>query len=93
MSTATVTHMGVSMVVQFDYEPAERSSFDCPGYPEQCDVTTVSVGGVEITPLLDIDVIHSIETLILEGRDDSIRQAAEDRAEERDFERRTGAYA
>jgi hypothetical protein len=93
MSTATITHMGVSMVVEYDYEPEERQTLEYPGYPETCDVVTVSVGGVEITPLLDIDVIHSIETLILEGRDDDFRQAQEDAAEERDFERRTGAYA
>ncbi len=67
-----VTHMGVDLYVKFDYTPEEigRPYGDTPepGYPEEIDILEVLVNGVNIAPLLDIDVIHSLQDKVLEQR-------------------------
>jgi hypothetical protein len=83
MSTANITHMGVDLVVTYDYEPAERQTLEYPGCPEQLDVVQVNHKGEDITELLDWEMVESIAQKLLEDRSDSIRQAEEDRAEAR----------
>lgn len=71
-SEMPVTHMGVDLIVRYDYEPEEPAEHygdaPYPGCPEQIDIGEVLVKGVDIAPLLDIDVIHSLEQTILEMR-------------------------
>lgn len=66
-----ITHMGVDLLVRFDYTPEEPAEpygdAPYPGCPEEVDVGEVFVGGVDITPLLDIDVIHALEQKVLES--------------------------
>lgn len=72
MSALNVTHMGVDLVVHFDYQPEEPAEHygdaPYPGCPEQVDIAEVYVGKVDISSLLDIDVIHSLEQKVLEMR-------------------------
>jgi hypothetical protein len=97
MSSANLTHKGVDLVVEYDYQPAEAAQHygdaPYPGCPEYVEVTSVKVGDSDIYELLDASVIEALESEVLEDRYDQYRSAEEDRAEERDFDRRNGAYA
>jgi hypothetical protein len=68
-----ITHMGVDLVVRFDYTGEEEAQHygdaPYPGCPEQVDVCEVLVGGVDISALLDIDVIHALEQKVLEMKE------------------------
>jgi hypothetical protein len=68
-----ITHKGVDLVVRFDYTGEEEAQHygdaPYPGYPEQVDIGEVFVGGVDISALLDIDVIHALEAKVLEARE------------------------
>jgi hypothetical protein len=68
-----ITHMDVDLVVKFDYSPEEPAEHygdaPYPGCPEQVDVCEVLVGGVDISALLDIDVIHALEQKVLEMKE------------------------
>lgn len=91
MTSANITHMGVDLVVTFDYSPEEAAQHygdaPYPGCPERVDIEEVFVGEVDIQPLLDIDVIHELESKVLEYREGCISQAEEDRAEARYYDR------
>lgn len=69
----SITHMGVELSVVYDYQPEEEADHygpaPYPGYPAQVDISEVYCGKVDITALLDIDVIHSLEQKVLEMRE------------------------
>ena len=92
MSTANITYRGVDLVVEYDYSPEEAAQHygdaPYPGCPEQVDIGEVLVGKVDISSLLDIDVIHALESEVLEYREGARQAAEEDRAEERYWDRR-----
>jgi hypothetical protein len=37
-------------LVRFDYEPAERETFDCPGSPANCSILEIEINGLWISP-------------------------------------------
>jgi hypothetical protein len=73
MSEVNLTHMGVDLVVYFDYSPAEEPQHygdaPYPGCPEEIEIGEVFVGGQDISSLLDSDVITELERKVLEMRD------------------------
>ena len=73
MTSMSITHQGVDLTVYFDYTPEEPADHygpaPYPGCPEEVEVCEVFVGGVDIAPLLDIDVIHELERKVLEARE------------------------
>jgi hypothetical protein len=87
MSSANITHMGVDLVVEYEYSPAEAAQHygdaPYPGCPEYVEVTSVKVGDSDIYELLDASVIEALESEVLEDRYGQQQQAEEDRAEAR----------
>lgn len=62
----------VPVVVHYEYEPpepADINDFDGghPGWPANVDVLKVLAGGVDITELLDMDLIHKLEDQVMEN--------------------------
>lgn len=65
-----LTHCGVELVVQYEYEPAEKAEQDHPGFPANCDVLVVKTkSGDDITGLLDYQAIEALQDLVLEALD------------------------
>lgn len=87
MSTTTITFKGIELVVTFDYEAEERQSFDCPGYPAQCDVLTVVHKDEDITELLDWEMVDAISEKVMEEigtqYEEAVAEARWDRQQER----------
>lgn len=81
--------LGSSFVeVEFDYEPPEAESFDCPGYDASCQILKVkveerweSIDYFSDKWLLDSEVyiIKALETLAEEAKAEAKIQAYEDR--------------
>jgi hypothetical protein len=91
MRTTTISHCGVSLLVSYEYEPAESMTWDHPGSPECAWLCEAKVAGVDIVDLLSKETIEAIETQILEdaasdaqaARDHYYDMKREDRALER----------
>jgi phage terminase Nu1 subunit (DNA packaging protein) len=49
MPKTTVQHRGITLEVEYDYQPAERQTLEYPGCPEDACVNTVTHLGDEIT--------------------------------------------
>lgn len=67
-----VAYNNVPMIVHYEYEPAEPSEINDttgghPGYPANVDVQKVFAGGVDITELLEWELIHKLEDKVLEA--------------------------
>jgi hypothetical protein len=50
---ATINFRGFDFDVQYDYEPAERQTYDYSGYPETFDFFEVELNGIDATYLLE----------------------------------------
>jgi hypothetical protein len=50
---ATINFRGFEFEVQYDYEPAERQTYDYPGYPETFDFWEVELNGINASDLLE----------------------------------------
>lgn len=68
MSSADVVHMGVELVVEFDYTPAQGDGRNEEYCEADVAVSKVYVGGVNIIEMLTGDQIESIEMNLLESR-------------------------
>lgn len=67
-----LTFNDVPVTVYYEHEPAEPAEvndFDGghPGYPANVDVLHVFAGGIEITELLEWELIHKLEDQVLEA--------------------------
>jgi hypothetical protein len=67
-----VRYNDVPVLVHYEYEPAEApelNDFDGghPGWPANVDVIKVFAGGIEITELLEWELIHKLEDQVLEA--------------------------
>lgn len=67
-----VSYNDVPVTVHYEYEPAEDAEVDDltgghPGYPANVDVLKVFAGGVDITELLEWELIHKLEDQVLEA--------------------------
>lgn len=52
----------------FEYEPAQRQTWDEPGCDETIDIRSITWNGIQILPMLSAHEIESIEQTILESR-------------------------
>jgi hypothetical protein len=52
MTQETIKLDGLTMDVEFDYQPAERQTLEHPGCAEEYDLCTVVVAGVDIVSLI-----------------------------------------
>lgn len=68
---------GVPLVVEYDYQPAERPIYDVdsplcgPGCPASVDITGVYLGEHEILDLIDDGVERHLAELVLEKLGDA----------------------
>lgn len=87
MTRATVNYLGVPLDCSYGYVPGSQQTWTDPGYPACAEIDSVKVGGVEILDMLSNHQRESIETLILEEREqadgDAMYQA---RRHEREYE-------
>lgn len=62
---------GVPLLVEFDYSPGEKRSWDSPGEPECLDILSVTVPGsdVDLIPLLSNQQIDHIEAALKAGEE------------------------
>jgi hypothetical protein len=58
---------GVPVTLEFDYQPLEKQTLTDPEVPEDCQLTAVMVGEVDITSLVDDDLITRCEQDLLGG--------------------------
>lgn len=62
-----ITYKGSRLTIIYDYTPAERATYDYPGYPEIIEVTNVLVGPFDITELLSPQQIDDIVSAMKEA--------------------------
>lgn len=69
MNTASITVMGVPMVVQFEFDAAEPAvlsgPFAGPGWPASVEVICAKLGEHELTDLLSASAVDAIEDALL----------------------------
>lgn len=64
-----IEYNDIKMDIDFAYEPGEKETFDYAGSSDQVHIESVSVKGVDIFDLLDLEQLNDIETIILEKTD------------------------
>lgn len=75
MPTITIHSLQDDMVVDFDYQPEERTTWDHPGCDERAYINSIRIGGVEVYQLVDsLGGMLRVEEAVLEA-------FAEERAE------------
>ena len=76
-----------TVTVKFDYQPAERTTRDDPGCPEEVSITSVQFRGIEIKPDLCRGMITELEQEAFEHMASERWQQDEDRAESSYFDK------
>ena len=76
-----------TVTVKFDYQPAERTTRDDPGCPEEVSITSVQFRGIEIKPDLCREMITELEQEAFEHMASVRWQQDEDRAESSYFDK------
>lgn len=76
-----------TVTVKFDYQPAERTTRDDPGCPEEVSITSVKFRGIDIKPDLCRERITELEQEAFEHMASERWQQDEDRAESRYFDK------
>ena len=76
-----------TVTVEFDYQPAERTTRDDPGCPEEVSITSVKFRGIDIKPDLCRERITELEQKAFEHMDSVRWQQDEDRAESSYFDK------
>ena len=56
----------IELVCEIYWQRGEPKTWDDPGYPDQADLQSARVAGVEIISILSADQIEEIETAFLE---------------------------
>ena len=70
VQTTLVTIRGVEMEVEFSYSKPYKGSLEEPPEPEAWDLSSISIGGQEVSDILDNHVFSEIEeALDGEGRE------------------------
>lgn len=68
MPTVTIHALQENMVVEFDYQPAERQTWEHPGCDESIDITSVTINGVDVCELItNLDGWSRVEELVIEA--------------------------
>lgn len=60
MSLETIKLDGLTMEIDFDYQPPEQQTHEHPGCAEEYDLTGVTVAGVDIVSLLSDETVERI---------------------------------
>lgn len=76
----TIPGTSIEAEVDFDYQPAERQTWDDPGCSASAEINTVMVGGVDITELISDELIEELDVAICKQADEN---AYESRCEAR----------
>ena len=88
----TYAHDGGDLVVHYDYEPAEKQTWDEPGCSECVTVTGVYANCMDVFGLLDgTPTMESIEAACLQAINDGVAEAKYDAAERQYQQRRDDA--
>jgi hypothetical protein len=65
--TLIVEPYGFPMVCEFEFYPGESGTFTTPGTPDNLQMLSCTVGGVDIVDMLSNSQRERIEELLLEG--------------------------
>lgn len=65
MSTREIYFHDIPLIVEFDYQPYERPTWDDPGCKEDVDLLAVKAGNVDIIDLLPFNTRHDLRAEIL----------------------------
>jgi hypothetical protein len=75
---ANIEYLSVPMVCTFEHSKGCAPSLEDPGAPESVGFQSITVGGIEVYPMLTDDQLGEIEALCLKWkRDDDEYQACE----------------
>jgi hypothetical protein len=66
MPSIDLTLYGISLEVEYDYQPEERMTQEYPGCPEEVEIGVVSHKGEDISDLLSTVVIDKLTDTILD---------------------------
>ena len=62
-----VTYMGIELAVRYEYQAAEKQTWDEPGWAAVATLFEACVGGVDIYELLSAEQVAAIEQLLVEA--------------------------
>lgn len=75
---ASIDYLSVPLVCAFEYSRGYAATWEEPGEPESVDFQSITVGGIEVYPMLTDDQLNDIEALCLQWkREDDEFQACE----------------
>lgn len=81
MNTIKLQDIQDGLVVEFDYQPAERQTWDYPGCAESIDITAITINGIDVFDLVEsLRGLKKIEEAALEAYRESRQEAADDAA-------------
>lgn len=81
MPTITLNSIQYGLVVEFDYQRAERRTREHPGCDEAVDITAITVNGVDVFDLIEsLRGVKKIEEAVLEAYREQMQDAADDAA-------------
>lgn len=79
MPTVTINALQENMVVEFDYQPAERQTLEYPGCDESIDITSVTINGVDVCELItSLNGWNRVEELVIEAYHEACQDERDD---------------
>lgn len=79
MPTVTINALQEDMVVEFDYQPSERQTWDHPGCDESIDITSVTINGVDVCELIiNLKGCDRVEELVIEAYHQAMQDERDD---------------
>lgn len=67
MSKADITYKGIDLTVSYDYEPAEKQTWEEPGCDESYDIYEVFHNGKDISDIISEDIREELTTALAEA--------------------------
>lgn len=67
MSKADITYKGIDLTVSYDYEPAEKQTWEEPGCDESYDIYEVFHNGEDISDIISEDIREELTTALAEA--------------------------
>jgi len=63
----TITYRQFELEVDYNFSKGEEQDYDYPGSPDEVELLSIELNGVDIMELLNVDQLYDIEAIILEN--------------------------